>query len=67
MFRYGDEVNMIVHEAVSPDPNELLDALFREHFDINAAIAVVHEDVRFPITTLRDMVGVSRQSNSMRP
>jgi hypothetical protein len=61
----GDKVNMIRHQAVSPNPNGMFDALLGQHFEVCVAIDIIQEHVRFPISALRDVVWIFWQGNSM--
>jgi hypothetical protein len=66
IFGNGDEMNVIVHQAVSPNSDHVFDALRSEHSDICVAIYVIQKDICLSIAALRDMVWISWQGNSMR-
>src|SRR5512136_2678491 len=56
-FRYGNEMHMIRHEAVSPDFHSVLPAPLCHDVDVLIVVVVAEEGWQTPIPTLCNMVG----------
>src|SRR5262245_59993728 len=56
-IRHGDVVDVIVHQAVCPDPHSLRMTTFAKQFEIDLTVCVVEEYNGFSVAALREMVG----------
>ena len=57
--RHGDEVDVIGHEAVTPNFRLGLNGCLAEQIDVEFVVAILKEDPTAPVSTLGDVMGVS--------
>src|SRR5215472_5298977 len=66
-LRYGHNMHVIRHEAVSANPQVKPPAAFGEEFDVTPAVRIITEDIQSPDAALGNMQGDSGQYDSSNP
>lgn len=66
IFRHGDDVDMVGHQAIGPDRHARLPRGLRQQIEIQRIIVIFKKRPLPPVTTLRDVMRDARQDEARK-
>src|SRR6185503_17805209 len=58
-IRNRDMVDVVVHQSVGPNASVVIKTLRPKKLEINAAVGIVEENIRLPVSAVKDVIRIS--------